>query len=306
MSSAEKTSITGVLLASFCVFVWGITFVCTKVLLLQFSALEILLVRFLLAYSFLWLLYPHRVQLTERCDEWLFVLAGLTGVVIYQYGENIAMLYTSASNVSIIVSICPLFTAVVLQLFLKEHHLTRWYLAGFVLCIAGVVLITFNGSRIEAGFNPKGDLMALAASIAWAFYSLCVTCINNRGYSGIGSTRRIFFWALIWLLPVALFGLHQQSAIARVTLDAAVNAVRFGSLKNWAALCFLGLGGSGLCFTAWNVACRKLGTARANLGVYLIPVVTIIFAQVFLGEQLSLMGAIGALLTIVGLVVSSR
>ncbi len=306
MSSAEKTSITGVLLASFCVFVWGITFVCTKVLLIQFSALEILLVRFLLAYGFLWLLYPHRVQLARRRDEWLFVLAGLTGVVIYQYGENIAMLYTSASNVSIIVSICPLFTAVVLQLFLKEHHLTRWYLAGFVLCIAGVVMITFNGSRIEAGFNPKGDLMALAASIAWAFYSLCVTCINNKGYSGIGSTRRIFFWALVWLLPVALFGLFQQSAVARVSIDGALNAERFSSLKNWASLCFLGLGGSGLCFTAWNVACRNLGTARANLGVYLIPVVTIVFARIFLGEQLSLMGGIGTLLTIVGLVVSSR
>ena len=37
-------------------------------------------------------------------DNLLFALAGLTGVVIYQFSENIAINYTTASNVSVIVS----------------------------------------------------------------------------------------------------------------------------------------------------------------------------------------------------------
>ena len=87
-------------------------------------------------------------------------------------------------------------------------------------------------------------------------------------------------------------------------LDPAFNKSRFANPLNWLNLGFLGLGASAFCFAAWNIACEKLGTVRATVGIYLIPVVTIIFAFFALGEKISLMGAIGAVLTIAGLFVS--
>ena len=107
------------LLVVFSIFFWGITFVCTKHLLIYFSAFEILFIRFVLAYLFLWLLYPHRFKLSAK-ENLLVALAGLTGVTLYQFTENLALNLTSASNVSVIVSICPIFTALTAQLFLKE------------------------------------------------------------------------------------------------------------------------------------------------------------------------------------------
>ena len=89
-----------------------------------------------------------------------------------------------------------------------------------------------------------------------------------------------------------------------VILDPAFNESRFANPLNWLNLGFLGLGASAFCFAAWNIACEKLGTVRATVGIYLIPVVTIIFAFFALGEKISLMGAVGAVLTIAGLFVS--
>ena len=181
----------GYVLAATAIFFWGITFVCTKYLLNSFSSLEILFFRFLAAYLGLWIMHP-RMEKIARKDNLLFALAGLSGVVLYQLSENIAIHFTNASNVSVIVSICPLFTAIINQIFLKERSLSPCFLLGFLISISGVILVCFNGST-ELEFNPKGDLLALFAGICWGFYSLCISLLNRQNYDPVCATRRIFF-----------------------------------------------------------------------------------------------------------------
>jgi drug/metabolite transporter (DMT)-like permease len=45
---------------------------------------------------------------------------------------------------------------------------------------------------------------------------------------------------------------------------------------------------------------------KVSCGLYLIPVVTIIFAFFVLGEKITLLGGLGAAITIAGLFVSER
>lgn len=314
----KNPSALGLFFASVSVFIWGITFVSTKYLLRSFSAYEILVLRFVLAYVGLWLLCPKRLRLSEKKQEIYFVLAGLSGVTAYQFMENLAILYTNASNVSIIVSVCPIFTAIFSQIFLKEKNLTPAFILGFFLAIFGIALVSFNGV-VVLHLSPKGDLLALGAAVWWGVYSLCVSKINALGLDSVQTTRRIFFWAVILMIPIGLFSIASGGAgngtdgAARVSLsqisvifDSAFNKFRFSNPLNWLNLCFLGLGASAFCFAAWNVACDRLGTVRATVGIYLIPVVTIVFAYFALGESISLMGAIGAVITIAGLFVSER
>lgn len=294
------------LLVVFSIFFWGITFVCTKHLLIYFSAFEILFIRFVLAYLFLWLLYPHRFKLSAK-ENLLVALAGLTGVTLYQFTENLALNLTSASNVSVIVSICPIFTALTAQLFLKEKHLTLHFFMGSALALLGVVLVSFNGSS-HFNVSPKGDLLALTSAICWGFYSLFVTLISKKGYNIIVVTRKIFFYAIVWMLPLLVLGIFSSNpeGIAYVELSATANASRFASPLNWILLGFLGILASGMCFVAWNKASTVLGTVKISAGLYLIPVVTILFAAIFLKEKLTLMGSLGSLITITGLFVSSK
>ena len=304
----------GYFLAAISIFFWGITFICTKSLLKDFSSLEILFIRFLMAYIGLWIMHP-KIQKIQPVDNILFVLAGLSGVVLYQFSENIAINFTNASNVSVIVSICPLFTALIAQYFLKENNLNLWFLLGFIISILGVALVCFNG-KMELELNPKGDLLALFSAVCWGFYSLFVSLINKKNYDPICATRRVFFYAVLFMLPLMLAGFgitKSESSMFEglresmlVTFDKAANASRFSKPLNWFNLIFLGAIASGFCFSAWNKACEIVGTVKVTCGLYLIPVVTIIFAFFTLGEKITWLGALGSVITITGLFISEK
>ena len=313
METTKNTRpVFGYILAAITIFFWGITFICTKALLNDFSALEILFFRFLAAYIGLWIIRPKRQKIEPR-DNIFFILAGLSGVVLYQFTENMAINFTNASNVSVIVSICPLFTALIAQYFLKENNLNLWFLLGFLISITGVALVCFNG-KMELELKPVGDLLALFAAVCWGFYSLFVSLINRKKYDPICATRRVFFYAVLFMLPLMACGFlvtksGAQGGMAEsmaVTFDKAINAARFSKPLNWFNLLFLGFVASGFCFSAWNKTCEILGTVKVTCGLYLIPVVTIIFAFFTLGEQITLLGGIGAVITIVGLFISEK
>lgn len=301
----------GYLLATVTVIIWGITFVCTKSLLQDFSALEILFFRFIIAYIGLWIMNPKSEKIAKK-DNLLFCFAGLSGVVLYQFSENIAINFTTASNVSVIVSICPLFTAIIAQIFLKEKHITPFFILGFIISIIGVFFVSLNGN-IQLKINPKGDLLALFAGICWGFYSLFVSMINKKEYNLICSTRRIFFFAIIFMIPLMIIGNNISNITANsdlinsmnVNLNFSENIQRFKNFLNVGNLLFLGLLASGFCFSAWNKACKLVGTVKISFGIYLIPVVTIIFAFFTLHEKISFMGLLGAILTITGLFISN-
>lgn len=300
----------GVLLAAFSIFIWGVTFVCTKYLLRYFSSLEILFYRFAAAYAGLWILHP-KYEKIEFKDNIFFALAGLSGVVLYQLFENIAIHFTNASNVSVIVSICPLFTAVASQIFLKEKHISFWFIIGFIISIIGVTLVCLNGDT-ALKFNPKGDLLALSSGICWGFYSVIVSILNRRKYNLVCMTRRIFFYAVIMMIPLSLIGMNFTHADGdflkslSFNINLSFNTARFSNIMNVINMLFLGVVASGICFTMWNKASNILGTVNVNCGIYLIPVVTIVFAFFVLGEKITLLGFAGAVITITGLFISEK
>ena len=102
MSTKRLSATSGVALAAFVVLVWSATFVNTKALLADFSALEILGIRFALAWVALWAIHPHGMGPLRLRDEALFAGAGLAGATAYQMLENVAIHFTNASNVSIL------------------------------------------------------------------------------------------------------------------------------------------------------------------------------------------------------------
>ena len=68
------------------------------------------------------------------------------------------------ANVCIIVSICPMFTAIIAQIFLKEKNINFLFVVGFLVAISGFVFVTFNGELVFH-LSPKGDFLALAAAV---------------------------------------------------------------------------------------------------------------------------------------------
>lgn len=110
----------GHLTAMFTVILWGTTFISTKVLLTGFQPVEILFIRFVLGLAALTAACPKRIKGTTWRQELTFAAAGLCGVTLYFLAENMALTYTTASNVGVIASAAPLFTAILARFVWKD------------------------------------------------------------------------------------------------------------------------------------------------------------------------------------------
>ena len=163
------------------IMIWGTTFVSTKVLLLDFQPIEILFFRFAMGFAAPLLAYPCRLRVTNRKQELFFALAGLAGICVYYLLENIALIYTQASNVGVIISVAPFFTAIISRLVLKDEEKLRVnFFAGFVIAMIGILLMSVQGTALQ--LNPIGDLLSLLAAFAWACYSVITKKIRTYFY----------------------------------------------------------------------------------------------------------------------------
>ena len=287
----EKETLAGHGAALFSILVWGTTFISTKVLLRAFAPVEILFLRFVLGFLALALMCPRRLKLTDRRQELTFAAAGLCGVTLYFLLENIALTYTLASNVGVIVAVSPLFTALISRMMPEGEKLRPTFFAGLAAALGGVALITWGGSA-ALELNPVGDLLALLAALVWSLYSLLTRRIGGFGYSTVQSTRRIFLYGLVFMLPaLPLLGFRPDFA----ALAQGVNL---------ANLLYLGLGASALCFVTWNAAVGRLGAVKTSVYIFLVPVITVVTSAVVLHEPITAAAVAGTALTLAGLFLS--
>ncbi len=283
----------GHLAAFVTILIWGTTFISTKVLLRVFSPIEILLTRFLIGYAALWCVRPRGLRVEDKKQEWYFAAAGLCGITLYYLLENIALTYTLASNVGVIISIAPFFTAIFAWLFLRDRRPGARFFLGFLMAMAGILLLSF-GKDASLQINPLGDLLGVAAAVIWAAYSILTKKISGFGYHTILTTRRIFFYGLIFMVPISCaMGVHVELR------DMAGLGVIFNLL-------FLGLGASALCFVTWNTAVKHLGSVKTSVYIYMVPVITTVTSAVILHETITSTALCGIVLTLSGLFLSEK
>lgn len=115
-----------------------------------------------------------------------------------------------------------------------------------------MALVSLNGV-VNFQMRPIGDLMALGAMASWGLYSVLVDKANARGVSPLTAIRKAFFWALVMMAPLAVWGATEQGYYAldgsfSVTLDADINIERFSRPVNWVNIAFLGGVASAACF----------------------------------------------------------
>ncbi len=137
-----------------------------------------------------------------------------------------------------------------------------------------------------------GDLLSLVAAFVWAIYSVLTRKIGQYGYSTIQSTRRVFAYGLVFMIPVLfVFGYNVQ--IRQFYNPTVV----FNIL-------YLSVGASALCFVTWNIAVKVLGAVKTSIYIYMVPVITVVTSVIVLHEKITAMSAVGTVLTLTGLFIS--
>jgi drug/metabolite transporter (DMT)-like permease len=290
----KNKSLIGNLMTLLTMIIWGTTYISTKILLQNLQPMEILFYRFIIAYFILILMHPKFKKIYNLKDELLFLAAGFTGVTLYYLIENIALKYTLASNVGLLITITPILTAILSNFFIEHEAFTKNLLYGFIISIVGVFLVIFNGNFILK-LNPLGDFLAILAAIIWAIYSVILKKINNNyTYNYIYITRKIFFYGVLFMIPLIF--------IFKINLTfekLIIPNVLFNIL-------FLSLIASALCFIMWNIGINFIGTIKASNYIYIVPLITTAASIIVLRESISTIVILGAILILSGLYISQN
>ena len=274
--------------------IWGETFVSTKILLENgLMPSDIFFYRFVLGYICIWAFSYKRLWADTWQDELLLLVLGIMGGSLYFLTENMALMFSTASNVAILVGSTPLITAVLLALFYKDERMNTRQMVGSFLAFSGMALVILNG-QLVLHLNPKGDILALCASLTWAFYSLVIKRLS-RHYNSLFITRKIFVYGIITILPYRWVESPLQTDLTILSKPTV-----------WVNLLYLGVVASMFCFIAWNWTLKQLGTVRATNIIYLQSFWTMFFSYLILDENITLMAICGTATLILGMYLAGK
>jgi drug/metabolite transporter (DMT)-like permease len=287
-SRKQRSNLWSHLGALLAIAIWGTTFVSTKVLLDNgLHAVEIYIYRFLLAYLILVAVCHKQWRANSLRDEFLFMVCGLCGGSIYFIAENTALNYTLVSNVSLLTTLSPLLTTLLIGLLYKNERPGRWVYVGSLIAIVGVACIIFK-EGFDLKVMPLGDMLALSAAVSWAIYSIVLRKVNAT-YSSLFITRKTFFYGLLTAIPFMAF--EPQICSPAVLLRSIVAG----------NLLFLGVMGSMVAYLIWAATVKTMGAIKASNYLYFQPIVTMIFsAMLFVDDPLTPIGCLGCILIIGG------
>jgi len=271
------------------VVMWGVNFSCIKIALREltpggFNGLRLLLT----AVLFLVLLaISGQGFRLEKKDAWKLLLIGVAGNTLYQVFFIKAISLTSASNTSLILSMSPIFVALLSALFGMERiHWAAWL--GILISFVGLYLIITkqNGGFHFRAANSQGDLFIFLGTILWASYTVFskpfLEKLSPLKFSAVTVSFGVLFY----------FPLTVKDVLAIPW--AAI------SWKAWAMLFLSSLFGFVFGYIIWYYSVKKVGNAKTAIYNNLTPVFTVIFAAVLLQEKVYPVQIIGAAIILSG------
>ena len=207
------------------------------------------------------------------------------------------MLYTTATNTSLIVCSCPLFAMLLVAIVYRHtERITKMQALGSDVACLGMAIVVLNGHFV-LHLSPLGDLLAFAACLCWAVYSLLAKPATER-YSSIFVTRKVFFYGLLTIIPYYILKPSEANIFSFSIFNFQLSIIL--------NLLFLSVVASMLCYLLWNWVIGKLGAVVATNWVYFNPITTIIFAWWLLNEQITVWFLLGSALILLGMYLADK
>lgn len=276
------------------VFLWGGSFVATKIALASFSPLTLITLRLSIGIIVLFILvvWKEKLFIPSRKEILPLILLGFIGFVINQWLNAYGIEMTSATQASWLTASAPVFMALMGSIFLREK-VVAWQILGMGIAFSGVFLIA-AGRDVNAppAMDIWGSIIVLLGAIAWAAYSvLGKYLVGAVPYLSLTFYSMVFGWIL--LLPMVFFS-SEWSFPSQLS-----------TREGWAVL-FLGLGSTGLAYAFYFFSLKGAETTIIAAIQYLEPIITLLLAAWLVAEKISLAVLVGGLLIILGVWLVNR
>lgn len=271
--------------------IWGVTPVFLRSLSMGLGPADALVIRYapITLICILILIATGGWRIAPADWPRLLVIS-LIGIFIYGTASVFGFAAVPAGIGGLLYATQPLFIALLAAILLGER-LTIHILFGFVLALAGTVLLLWNDLASGPATQPyiTGMLFLMLACCAWAFYSVPGKVLFQR----YGTLSMTALSLLVATLPMLAFA-------SPTTLDT----VRAMTLQHWLELAFLAGFSTFIAMFTWTYGTARVTAATSGAFLYLIPVIAVGSGALFLDEAVTLSTLLGGLLIVGGVAVA--
>jgi drug/metabolite transporter (DMT)-like permease len=220
-------------------------------------------------------------------DVPFFFFIGFLGYSVYHTALNYGEVNVSAGTASLIIAAAPAFTAIAASFLLKDRlPVLGW--GGILLSFAGVALIVL-GDNPEIGFNRYALLILLAALVSALYATLQRPLFKT--YKAVEVTA-FATWA--GTIPMLIF------------LPGFVNDLQTSTTNSLLAGIYIGIFPSAIAYSLFAYAISKMPVTSVASFLYIIPVFSLFFSWLLLGEVPTWLTLVGGLIAIAGIIVVNR
>jgi len=270
---------------------WSFSFIWTRQAILSFPPITLVTFRLVIASVLLFLVSKAagKFQVMRREDVKWFLLLAFFEPFLYYIGETYGLTMVESTLASVIISTIPLF-APILAYFLLKEKISIANIAGILVSLSGVFLVIYEPKN-GITTNPWGIMLMFLA----VFSAICYTTTLRKISTHYSTFNVIFYQSLVGLfffIPTFLITDFSTFTFSKVTSQGLF------------ALFMLAVFASVIAFVLFAGVVRKIGVARTNVFVNLIPVFTAILAWWLLDENLTALKFAGIAITVIGLFVS--
>lgn len=288
MEDQEKFGLTDIYMLMAVLF-WAINFPFLKIVLREFSPLAFNGIRMTFASVVLvcFLLFTKQGLGVQKKDVGKLIVLGIVGNTIYQMFFIHGLNLTTASSTAIIMAMTPASVAVLSSLL--KHEKVRWVAwLGIVLSFVGFYLVITEqpGTFIFSRKNLTGDMMIFFGNIVWAVYTVFSKPFLGRT-SPLKWSSLTLAVGTVFYLPFCVPAFFRQD---------------FGQItfKAWSILIYSGLFALAFSYVAWYASVKRVGNSKTAIYGNVTPIMTVLFAYIFIAEKISLWQAFGALIILFG------
>jgi drug/metabolite transporter (DMT)-like permease len=270
---------------------WSFSFIWYKQVFLNYRPVTVIVLRLAIAVPLLFLLslVSGKLQRIQRIHlAWFFIL-GFFEPFLYFMGECYGVNLISPTLASIIISLIPLLAPIPARYLFRERFTLTNYI-GLFISMAGVILVIL-GEDSAHNNSLAGVMLMLLAVFGAVGHSVYVRKLSEH-YNTFTIVTFQSAFGLVYFIPFFLAGEFP----AFVRMDHTMEML-------WPVI-KLAVFASTLAFLLFVYSIQRLGMARTNVFVNLIPVFTALLSFLILHEQFGWLKIAGIGVVIAGLVFS--